>query len=66
MPMTDEELQRRYRDLLKNPAIEKLGHARMPNNANPVDEDALLDFVRKTEREHAAYVHDVFKKHRLS
>ena len=66
MPMTDEELERRYRDLLNNPAIREVGHARTPNNANPVDEQALLDFVRKTERGHAAYVRDVFEKHSLS
>lgn len=66
MPTTDEELERCYRDLLTNPAIKEVGHARTPNNANPVDEHALLEFVRKTGRDHAAYVRDVFKKHSLS
>ena len=66
MLMTDEELKRRYRDLLNNPAIKEVGHARTPNKAKPVDEQALLAFVQKTEREHAAYVRDVFKKHNLS
>lgn len=66
MPMTDEELERRYRDLLNNPAIKAVVEARTKNSASPVDEHALLDFVRKTEREHAAYVRDVFRKHSSS
>ena len=66
MGTIDEDLERRYGDLLSNPAIKEVGHARTPNNASPVDEDALLDFVQRTEREHVAYVRDVFKKHSLS
>lgn len=63
MGMSDHELERRYGDLLDNPAIREVGHARTPNNAAPVDEDAVLSFVRETEREHAAYVHNVFSKY---
>ena len=60
MGITDDELERRYRDLLENPAIKEVGQARTPNNAEPVDDDAVFKFVKETEREHAAYVHDVF------
>ena len=65
-PMTDDELKRRYRELLRNPAIRKVGEARTSNQAKPVDEKALLGFVRKTEPSHARFVHEVFKKHSLS
>ena len=61
--MTDDELKRRYRELLRNPAIGKVGKARTPNQAMPVDEKALLGFVRETERSHTSFVHDVFEKH---
>lgn len=61
--MTDDELKRRYRELLRHPAIRDVGEARTPNQATPVDEEALLGFVRKTERSHASFVHDVFQKH---
>ena len=64
-PMTDDELKRRYRELLKSPAIKKVGEARTPNKARPVDEKALLGFVKETERSHASFVHDVFEKHSL-
>ena len=64
--MTDDELERRYRELLRNPEIRKVGEARTPNRAKPVDEKALLDFVRRTERAHATFVHRVFENHRLS
>lgn len=63
--MTDDELKRRYRELLKSPAIKKVGEARTPNKARPVDEKALLGFVKETERSHASFVHDVFEKHSL-
>ena len=66
MQMTNEELERRYRDLLNNSAIKEVGHARTPNKAKPVDLQALFVFAQKTERKHAAYVRDVFKKHNLS
>ena len=64
--MTDDELKRRYRELLRNPAIRKVGEPRTPNQAMPVDEKALLGFVRETERSHARFVHDVFEKNSLS
>ena len=63
--MTDNELKRRYRQLLRTPAIRKVGEARTPNKAMPVDEKALLGFVRETERSHVSFVHDVFEKHSL-
>ncbi len=65
-PMTDDELKRRYRELLRSPAIRKVGEERTSNQAKPVDEKALLGFVRETEPSHANFVHDVFKKHSLS
>ena len=65
-PMTDDELERRYRELLRNPEIKEVGGARTPNNAKPVDEKALLDFVKRTERSHATFVHGVFEDYRLS
>ena len=64
-PVTDDELRHRYRKLLRNPAIRNVGEARTPNKAMPVDEKALLGFVRETERSHASFVHDVFEKHSL-
>lgn len=64
--MTDDELKRRYRELLRNPAIRKVGEAHTPNQPMPVVEKALLGFVRETERSHASFVRDVFEKHSLS
>ena len=64
MPLTDEELEQRYRST-RNPAIQDVGRARTPNNAKPVDEGAILDFVKRTEGGHAAYVRKVFKKYSL-
>ena len=63
--MTDDELKRRYRELLRHPAIRNVGEARTPNQATAVDEKALLGFVRETARSHASFVHDVFEKHSL-
>ena len=65
-PMADDELKRRYRELLRNPAIRKVGEVRTSNQAKPVDEKALLGFVRETARSHASFVHDVFKKYSLN
>lgn len=64
-PMTDDELERRYRELLRNPAIKRADEPRT-YNVTPVDERALLDFVKRTERSHATFVHGVFENHRLS
>ena len=59
--MTDDELEQRYRELLRNPAIKEADEASMPNQAMPVDENAVLDFVNRTERSHATFVHGVFE-----
>ena len=45
-PSRDEELERRYRDLFENEVVRSVVDARTPNDAAPVDEDAILDFVR--------------------
>ena len=65
-PMTDDELERRYRELLRNPAIRQADEASMSNKAMPVDENALLEFVRRTGRSHATFVHGVFENHGLN
>ena len=58
----DEELERRYRDLFENEVVRSVVDARTPNHAAPVDEDAILDFVRTTDRGHADYVKSVFRR----
>lgn len=64
--MTDGDLERRYRELLKNPSIRKASEAPTPSNAMRVDEKALLDFVKRTEPSHATFVQGIFENHRLS
>lgn len=61
-PSRDEELERRYRDLFENEVVRSVVDARTPNDAAPVDEDAVLDFVRATDREHVEYVRSVFRR----
>lgn len=58
----DEELERRYRDLFENEVVQSVVDARTPNHAAAVDEDAILDFVRATDRGHADYVKSVFRR----
>ena len=61
-PSRDEELERRYRDLFENEVVRSVVDARTPNDAAPVDEDTVLDFVRATDRRHAEYVRSVFRR----
>ena len=62
MPLPEgKELERRYRALFDNEAIQEVVDARTPNDASPVDEDAVLDFVKSSEAAHAAYLTTVFR-----
>ena len=56
-----EELERRYRALFDNHAVQEVVHARTPNDAAPVDENAILEFVKSSEAAHAAYLNTVFR-----
>ena len=57
---TDDEFERRYRDLFENEVVQSVVEARTPNNAKPTDESAILDFVHASDVEHAGYVRSVF------
>ena len=57
---TSEELEQRYRALFDNEAIQDVVHARTPNDAAPVEEEAILDFVQSSDAAHAAYLKAVF------
>lgn len=57
-----EDLERRYRPLFGNAALESVAHARTPNAAEPVDEDAILGFVQSSDDAHAEYVRSAFKR----
>ena len=59
---TDDELERRYRDLFENEVVQSVVDARTPNEAKPADEGAILDFVRASDTEHAGYVRSVFRR----
>ena len=59
---TDDELERRYRDLFENEVVQSVVDARTPNEAKPADEGAVLDFVRTSDTEHAGYVRSVFRR----
>ena len=58
---TDEELERRYRDLFENEVVQRVVDARTPNDSKPADEGEILDFVRGSDAEHAGYVRSVFR-----
>ena len=60
---TGKELERRYRPLFENSAIREVVHARTPNDADPVDEEAVLSFVRASDEAHGTFVRSVL--HRL-
>ncbi len=57
-----EELERRYRTLFENAAIRDVVHARTPNEADPVDEEAVLSFVRASDEAHAVFVRSVLSR----
>lgn len=50
---TDEELECRNRHILENEVLQDVVKARTPNEAKPVDEEAVMRFVDETEDEHA-------------
>ena len=58
-----ETLESRYRCFFENEAIKDVVRARTPNNAAPVDEEAILEFVHYSDEEHAEYVRAVFVGH---
>lgn len=39
-----------------------VGDARTPNDANPVDEEAILKFVQDSDAAHAQYVRSAFHR----
>ena len=59
---TDDELERRYRDLFDNEVVQSVVNARTPNDAKATDEGAILDFVHASDTEHAGYVRSVFRR----
>ena len=61
-PAKDEELEQRYRDLFENEAVQSVVDARTPNEAKPVDESAILEFVQATDKEHVGYLRSVFRR----
>lgn len=56
------ELESRYRPFFENDAIQDAVKARTPNEADPVDENAILAYVRATDEAHAEYVRSVFSR----
>ena len=43
-------------------AIQAVVNARTPNDADPVDEETILRFVRDSEAAHARYVRSAFRR----
>ena len=60
--LNGEELEQRYRPFFENKAIQDVGDARTPNDANPVDEEAVLKFIQDSEAAHARYVRSAFSR----
>ena len=54
------ELEQRYKPFFENESIQEAVKARTPNDAEPVDEDAILAYVQATDEAHAEYVRSVF------
>lgn len=57
-----KELERRYGSLFENAAIQGVVQRRIKNDATPVDEDAILEFVQGSDREHAEYVRSISRR----
>lgn len=57
-----KELERRYRALFDSEAIRDVVDARRPNDADPVDEEAILDFVQRSDKGHAGYVKEALRR----
>lgn len=60
--LNGEELEQRYRPFFENKAIQAVVNARTPNDADPVDEETILRFVRDSEAAHARYVRSAFRR----
>ena len=60
--LNGEELEQRYRPFFENKAIQAVVNARTPNNADPVDEETILKFVRDSEAAHARYMRSAFSR----
>lgn len=60
----DETIESRYRCFFDNEAIMEVVSARTPNNASPVDEEAILRFVHTSDKAHAEHVRAVFAGNR--
>lgn len=56
---TDEELAERYKHIYENKDLQDVVHARTPNEAEPVDEEALLKFAQETAEDHSKYLDNV-------
>ena len=59
-------LEQRYRALFDNATIQRVANARTPNDAQPVNEDAILDFVQSSDRAHAEYVRSALRQRQSS
>ncbi len=57
-----EELERRYRTLFDNDSLRRVAEARTPNDADPVNEDAILEFVQASDDGHAEYVRSAVRR----
>ena len=63
MTPQDDTFENRYRCFFENEAIKDVVSARTPNNADPVDEEAILRFVQFSDKAHAKHVRAVFVSH---
>lgn len=61
-----QDLERRYRALFSNATLQAVAPARMSNDAEPVDEEAILRFVQSSDDAHAEYVRSALKRLRDS
>lgn len=57
-----KDLEQRYRPFFENKEIQDVGDARTPNDAKPVDEEAILKFVQDSDAAHAQYVRSAFQR----
>ena len=63
MPLPNgKELERRYGSLFENTAVQDVVQERIKNDATPVDEDAILEFVQGSDKEHAEYVRSISRR----
>ena len=56
------ELEWCYGPFFENRSIQEAFDQRMPSDAEPVEEDAILAFVQATDKAHAEYVRSVFER----